>query len=219
KFCFGSHLKGHDAWGYSNAHTLEIAAGNIQTTIPEKEIIQPRYYFDLGGCSNFISDVYLKIGNEEPVEAASNEFMQRGILKRIVYPTGGFADFDFEANQYARYFEHPYITQLLPQQSGGLRIRSINYYEAGEDTPVNQKYYKYGEMEDGNGVLVNQPRTSWDPSVYSWEPTSYLQKMVYLRGSSSSGPCFNRGCLTILAVESKTTYEPARSEERRVGKE
>ncbi|GAA4314384.1 hypothetical protein [Compostibacter hankyongensis] len=212
KFCFGNHLKGHDAWGYPNLSTVEIAAanntfGNLQT-VPKKSITQARYYRDIAGCQNPATDIPLSFGGDTWAEAPNEEKMQHGILKRIIYPTGGFVDFDFESNKYLQKFSNEWEFLQLPQLSGGLRIRSINYYNDGNaNLPQTQKYYRYGDLEDGTGQLAVSPHLPLEPYLYHLDAVSYTQQIAYLKGPSSS--CSNRGCLSVLAVESKTTYHPA----------
>jgi len=48
RFCYGNHLKGHDAWGYPNAATIEIAYANNTwsniLSLPTMNILQARLY-------------------------------------------------------------------------------------------------------------------------------------------------------------------------------
>ncbi|WP_256012532.1 hypothetical protein [Desertivirga xinjiangensis] len=216
KFCFGNHLKGHDAWGYSNPSTIEIAQANAFNgsvlSLPTGTIIEPRYYFDLSwGCSNYIENVPITIGGDNWAETSSEDHMRRGLLKRLIFPTGGYSDFDFEANKYEEIFSDGVIQQRLPQVSGGLRIRSITTYDTNGGVPVSQKYYRYGELEQGTGVLVNKPQLSPFSTTpgggnYYFGAVSYEQELNYLAGDAA---CTNPSCLNTLAVEKKTTYQSA----------
>lgn len=160
KFCFGSHLKIHDAWGYTTLSTQEIVPG---------------YYFSIPGkiyreshVTNLQSGIiknYLDFQTSGSFWAQANDeyMMDSGILRRIIYPSGGYVDFDYEPNKYLasmpNYFgDYPGMKNSdLLQYCGGLRIRSINYYDKGENKPTKQKYYKYGEYEEGSGELNVKP--------------------------------------------------------------
>lgn len=209
KYCFGNHLKGQDAWGYRNEFTIEIASSGGYTNLPRKTLIQPRYYFDVdGSCSNFDTDIPLVFGSYDIGEKAQEDYLLTGVLKRIVYPAGGYVDFDFEANQYEEEFENFGFQQSLPQVAGGLRIRSISYFERGNPKPVSQKYYRYGDLEQGTGILSSRPAPSFEPGVFYFEPASYTQQVAYLYNTGTL-PCYDRNCLGVRAIETKTTYQPS----------
>lgn len=213
KFSFGNHLKGSDAWGYPNADTKEIAyanntMGNI-LTLPTMDIIQDRFYRDVtGGCGNFAVGIPITIGGNNWAEAPDQHAMKRGVLKRIVYPTGGFTEFDFEPNQYTEEFTGYNVDSHLPQLSGGLRIRAINHYDANGDF-ANQQYYRYGMFEEGSGILLSRPARTPEYGKFYYGAVEFAQEMVYLQGPPSPSSCSSPNCLSVLTVEKKTTYQPA----------
>lgn len=99
KSSFGGELVGKDAWGYSNATTRPYDPySNAPSLIPNIKNTHRFYESCVQGYS--IDNVEFSIGNPANTELADKEAAQRGILKRIVYPTGGYVDFDFESNQY-----------------------------------------------------------------------------------------------------------------------
>ena len=61
-----------------------------------------------------------------------NDYMQACILKRIIYPTGGYTDFEYEANRY----EESGSTKL----AGGLRIKKIRSTTGYKAKPVIKTY-------------------------------------------------------------------------------
>lgn len=71
-------------------------------------------------------------------------YMQAAILKKITFPTGGHTDFEYETN---RHLDQNGTVQL----AGGLRVKSIKYYDVLNDNPLI-KTYKYGINENGLGV-------------------------------------------------------------------
>lgn len=68
---------------------------------------------------------------------------KEGVLKRIVYPTGGYTDFEYESNKYFDSLEHVV---------GGLRVTKITSKD-DEGAPAAVKTYKYGLNESGYGVI------------------------------------------------------------------
>ncbi|WP_375560561.1 hypothetical protein ACE193_23165 [Bernardetia sp. OM2101] len=74
-----------DFWGFYNGRR-ENDGIDILTLIPKVEVYFP-------GVSD-VSVVYDKGANRLP----SQEYMKAGILEKIIYPTGGFTEFEYEAN-------------------------------------------------------------------------------------------------------------------------
>lgn len=97
-----------DYWGYYNGK--ENSSLIPQMTVP----------YQLGSIT---------IGSNIPNgREPDNECMQACILKKINYPTGGFTEFEFEANRYTE----GGITKL----AGGLRVRAIKSSSGYKSRPV-----------------------------------------------------------------------------------
>lgn len=214
KFCFGNHLKGQDAWGYPNQSTMEIAYANNTganlMSLPTIKVNQDRFYRNAqGGCTDFATDIPVTVTGNNGAEISSEDAMKKGMLKRIVYPTGGYVDFDFEANRYNEVFSWDDESETLPQLAGGLRIRSINTYD-GTGRHTGQKYYRYGIFEEGAGLLINKPPRSYENGGFHYGSVGFNQEIAYLEAHSLYGAtCYSKDCLSVLAVEKKTTYQPA----------
>ena len=199
---FGDGMVGKDAWGYANAFTtnFEQYTGPI---LPHQEIKQGFYE----SCTSLYNNITFSFGNTLETEVPDRENSQRGILRRIVYPTGGYVNFDFESNKYK---EGGAGTSFCVQMGGGLRIRAITYYDGKSMQPVSQKYYRYGDLEDGIGMVVNTPPKVFNGNTLKYDGYSYSTQVAYVKAlGSSEFPCNTKSCVQIVARETKTTYLPA----------
>ncbi|WP_044172089.1 DUF6443 domain-containing protein [Flectobacillus major] len=186
--------KSKDFWGYYNGinNTTLIPAQNIpmvyQNAYPNTGTLA------IGG------------GNRESRE----DFMKAWIIARIAYPTGGYTDFEFEAN---RYFDG-----TAQQKVGGLRIKKITNMASTTAIPVI-KSYKYGQGENGNGRLRESLSLQYETkqkviyynTTVSGQPSSPLYTYDTRRYTSNlTGPLFpNEGSpVTYTYV---TEYEDAGS--------
>jgi len=206
KYCFGSHLKGRDAWGFVNAATKDISLSAMQANIPKQSVTQFYHYDTYAGCTNGVNHTFT-FGAAANIESPDQNASQKGMLQRIVYPTGGYADFDFENNM----AKITSFTNAKPSYMvGGLRIRSITYWDGKNNKPVSQKYYRYGELEDGLGVVVNSLPRQFNSGVFTWDAFHYNQTVSYFFGPTS-GTCQNASCMILQGQEIKTTYQPSSS--------
>lgn len=217
KYCYGNHLVGHDAWKYPNLSTREIGGWEESTVLPS--VTTPEtYYFSVTNYNDKIDSVLLTTPGSPWSLSSDEESMRSGVLKRIVYPTGGFVDFDFEANRYpvsllVRNFSvyDPDYTSVYPQLCGGLRIRSINYYEAGDHRPVMQKYYRYGRNENGMGDLVYAPKIDGGDDTYHLSAVTASRFVAHVEWPCDGYVilCNDRSKLTLLSIERKKMLYPA----------
>lgn len=214
KFCFGNHLKGQDAWGYRNGQTMEIAyanntGGNLWT-LPTIKVNEEKFFRDGHvSCTNFATNIPVTVTGNNGAELPNEAMMKTGVLKRIVYPTGGFVDFNFESNRYNQVFSWTsgsVVTETLPQFAGGLRIRSINTYDEN-GKHLGQKYYRYGMLEEGTGLAINQPALTNLDGSFHYGAVSFVQDVAYL--TSGGAPLSSKTGMDIKTVEKKTTYQPA----------
>lgn len=102
------HNFGQDMWGYYNGQY-----GN-PTLLQSQQVTANGIVFTIGG----------NYGANRSVDTAA---MKAGVLQRITYPTGGFTQFNYEAN-----------TQNIPQTiTGGVAASAAGFYQ---DTAIS--YYK-----------------------------------------------------------------------------
>ncbi|HBK31008.1 MAG TPA: hypothetical protein DDZ78_05215, partial [Porphyromonadaceae bacterium] len=219
KFCYGNHLVGHDAWNYPNTLTREIWNQDQTSTVPSMTSPET-YYFDGKLNSDKVENIPLKTSGSEWALISKEDCMRNGVIKRIVYPTGGFTDFDFEGNQCSvnllvdRYSIYaPDYTCVFPQYCGGLRIRSINFYEPDATLPTTQKYYKYGKYENGTGELTYAPRIDTSNDLYNLSAATTSQFVAHVKWTCDnySDNCTNRSSLAVLSIEQKKMLYPASS--------
>lgn len=229
KFCFGEHLKGSDAWGYPNLSTNERYASQSIISVPHQMHLETFYYNNTGQSTSYVNNVEFHIGNLSNTEMPDRVAAQRGMLKRIIYPTGGYVDFDFESNMYKVDVPPPntFMVSSEPtslqsvKMGGGLRVKAINYYTGESKYPAQQKYYRYGDLEDGIGLLLNTPSKPYDAATGMYTAFSFNQTMVYLTGPSNPNlgdnfqpidpGCNTKQCLYVNSQELKRTYMPASS--------
>jgi YD repeat-containing protein len=96
--------------------------------------------------------------NRQPDE----QKMQSHILKKINYPTGGYTQFNYEANKF--------ISKGVPSFGMGLRIASTQGYDPVSGKTITNTY-KYGENESGYGNLgtgyyVNNQISALDENAF-----------------------------------------------------
>ena len=123
---------GVDDWGYYNGHSEN-------TTLLTLDPNGHQYTYPAMGAT-------LTSGIVPGIRTPDGTFMKAGMLKRIIYPTGGYTDFEFEANQYET--QTPVISQI----GGGLRVKSISDY-SDSGILATKETYAYGENEVGYGKM------------------------------------------------------------------
>lgn len=144
---------GVDLWGYYNGHSEN---NTLLTLDPSGN----QYKSSVGPGGNvFYSSIRPGIRTYDATA------MQAGILKKIVYPTGGYTAFEFEPNVYLK-------ATGLPESGGGLRIKSISSYTA-DGLAAKIENYKYGDNENGYGRLSFIP-SLFDQNTYSQHYSYYF---------------------------------------------
>ena len=113
---------GIDYWGYYNGASVGALAGYVPDFTVQLPSNGSHYSYTIPGT------------NRTP----NSEYMKRGTLTKIVYPTKGYTVFEYEA--------HKADNRVY----GGLRIKEIRNYDHNS-TLVERKWYKYGVGESGNG--------------------------------------------------------------------
>jgi YD repeat-containing protein len=128
-----------DYWGYNNG-----ALSNIPTLLPTSA------YNDLVNFLNASSAMYGNIPSiysQYAIDRSVNPaFNQAGILKAVIYPTGGKTVFEYESNRVeSAHYDGDY--------AGGLRVKRVASY-GGESGKPLIKTYVYGEGGSGKGYAL-----------------------------------------------------------------
>ena len=142
-----------DYWGYYNGAIYKIAPVNISNVIGIEASL-----------------------DRDPDKSAHPDLAQYGMLKEIIYPTGGKSVFEYEGNNYSQ--QLTYTRQTLNKFNenkitGGLRIKKISEYDS-EGGLLKSKTYDY-TLE--NGLSSGQSFT---------EPIQEYQYYLY-KGNNHSG--------------------------------
>lgn len=81
---------------------------------------------------------------------SNDDAMKKYMIKKIIYPTGGYTEFEFEANKY-------WNTATSELTSvGGLRVKNIKSYD-GVNAPLIKTYIYGTSTGDGAGIPHNIP--------------------------------------------------------------
>ena len=126
--------KEQDIWGYYNNN-------NASSMIPQLDV-SGGIYESIGLSTANIPGV-----NRTTLEA----YVKAGILERIENPQGGITEYQFETNKFI------YNSQII--QGGGLRIKSINYYDGISATAVKTSDYKYNNSD---AILLAKPNFAYE---------------------------------------------------------
>ncbi len=171
---------GIDHWGYYNGEKPQF-----KSRIPLDQVGGPIPY-------NGILD-----------RSANPTYSQAGVLKKIIYPTGGYTTFEYENNDYS-YVNTNFIGQN--KTAGGLRIKKIVSFD-GLDASKNiiEKFIYEKQFLSGfsSGVIDNEPLY-----VFSFhQPTINISD--FYRASVSFDQWFDRSYLPIEIGYSEVKVEHA----------
>ncbi len=131
-----------DHWGYYNGNNTL----SLKTFIPEVEIEDNSY-------TEIIKTAY-----REP----DANYALYGMLKKIIYPTGGYTEYKYEGHTYYKYvgFDSLGLPALADDgtmyNAGGLRIKEIIDYSPGSE--IMTKNYKYDDNGISSGIRLYYPR-------------------------------------------------------------
>ena len=172
-----------DYWGYGNT--------NSGTLLPLTNVT----YCTIDAYDNVIYN-YQNVGNG--TRTVNETQMKAGVLERIIYPNGGYTEFEFEANESN--------SSILV---GGLRIKSIsNYADAMATYPASKKTYVY------------QFPNLIQPVGNKGYERQYIYNTIGTHALVSSSPHFNNnlGGEPVIEYGQVTEYEYSEEEDEYNGK-
>ena len=139
----GFNVRHNDWWGYYNGSSQNPYFLIPQYTIPYQTPMQPPGTTIIGHAE--------ATRNANPNINTTYGILnsQFGILKSVIYPTGGKIEFFYEANQYKSPFTG------LVSACGGVRINKTVHSENGNTAKT--RTFKYGTNENGYGSLSYEP--------------------------------------------------------------
>jgi len=134
---------GRDYWGFYSGKI-------INSKTPQAPLTKAKSYGS-GGVGPYEFDM----GNTdmEPSEI----YIQTNLLTKVIYPTGGYSEFEYEIHQFDGISQRAFDKNILAfTKGGGVRIKEIRSIpENGQKMAV--KRYKYGQDENGKGFAVAEP--------------------------------------------------------------
>lgn len=172
--------KQRDWWGYYNGN-LGANGSNI-----------PEFSVKLTSSGNSSTQTVGSSGGLAPSFAHKSY----GMLRKITFPTGGNSQFIYEPNKYLD-------GAGVLQQGPGIRVQQVISTDGNGN--MTRKIYKYGENENGAGILLYLPR-KYD---FASEQTNVT---VPLPGSGTLLPYGNgnvRGAMRIRRYKSSPNPEVA----------
>lgn len=138
-----------DHWGFWNGKS-----GNDEGNFHSFTLI-PDTQFTPSGDYTFISD------HRDP----NYNFSSKGQLKKIVYPTGGYSEFQYEQHVYNKRIERRSDNNFLPSLYnvngivGGVRIKKILDFDGTVNTNIKEyKYFNNFPSNESSGILLQWPR-------------------------------------------------------------
>jgi hypothetical protein len=149
-----------DFWGYYNGN----GANTLKPSV---------YYYPDGTLNNiYLSKVSIfpRVGQGTEIYAqnanrwANPTYMQAGILKKITYPTGGYAEFEFEPDTF--YYDG------ANRIGGGLRISKKKLFDGNQTEITNYSYNYRADNSKTSGNIVFLPQVA-DNTAYSTSTTTY----------------------------------------------
>lgn len=122
----------------------------------------------------------------------SRSYTWRGMLEKIIYPTGGMTVFSFEPHEYARYISEDRSTIIdetdhMDHFTGGVRILSIAEYEDSTMSKlISLRGFRYVDPETGisSGELFSKPKYYWENwNAVNIDPLSYSSANMFRTSS------------------------------------
>lgn len=199
------HLVAVRAVSYANSHSFQEFAYklfyNSFSTLPLDCLTRctDHWGFYNGDTYNSYPDHSIGFSAYYGVRETDTTCCRRGMLREIVYPTGGATTIEYEPNSYSRYQneERTGVVSLnasLP--CGGVRVKSLTDWDGPErHVPARKRTYGYDIPSTGlsSGQLFSKPKYYWPnwmvrTSQGSWDSFTIFRTASTIPLSNSFGP-------------------------------
>ncbi len=95
-------------------------------------------------------------------------YVTAGILTKIIYPTKGYSEFDYEPNDYS--YVNNTLTRTEKYNGGGVRIKTITNHDGishANDVVKSYSYLSAANSSLSSGVITYEPHTAYFYEYYS----------------------------------------------------
>ncbi|PWG78063.1 hypothetical protein [Pararcticibacter amylolyticus] len=143
--------------------------------------------------------------NNSPVgvadRSASDGYVEAGILKRVIYPTGGFTNFVYESNKYKSQFPANEKYYIFPTKSVTAKSKKVAYSESYEFEWTSAMYQNLGTID-----YFFSPHT--DPGPFSVEDMQQIVVTDLTSGSLFFSKSHTENFSTSLSGSISTYFTP-----------
>ncbi len=129
------------------------------------------------------------------------EYLKYGTLNKIVYPTGGYTEFEFEPHDYSKQvaiIRNQYQDLNSNHLSGGLRIKRITDYTSGNVKAGERTYFYVSDYlqnstsaNHSSGVLGGRTQYNFEYTVYAFNEADVRRTMSVFSSISVLPACYN----------------------------
>jgi YD repeat-containing protein len=134
----------------------------------------------------------VKVFNKDIVIRQGNRYRLEAMTNGVTGSNSSMCDSPYiQAGLSYDYWETATTQDIIPEQAGGLRIKTISSFDA-DNSPVTKKMYKYGDKEFGQnkigvGTLITDPTKNFYnyPLLYATLPSLKVLKNVLWFTSNS----------------------------------
>lgn len=81
-------------------------------------------------------------------------YLQIGAIKKIIYPTKGYTEFEFEPHSYSKFINENLTPELESSIAGGLRIKKITNFDGISQSIKTYKYTDSYTSSNSSGILA-----------------------------------------------------------------
>ncbi len=180
-----------DFWSYYNGKlSNDTAAGGTPLLIAQSTI-------DANSDETFISNIRF----------SDFEFASIGIIKKVIYPTGGYSSFEYEPHAYAKRLDRKSSSNFLPSLFnvndivGGTRIKKITNFDGNQT--INIKEYLYKDANNNStGILMQWPRTRIDYTYQYYRPGFWYNGLYNFEVNNSvNNVTFQSSAINMNSIE------------------